>query len=208
VTSSSEENQPSPAQQTTSADAESKHWLEYAIFIFVIVTAAATGYAAYYTKQQWLTAVDTEQRSLRAYVGAGSVSVGNNPPQVGIAVENYGQTPAIEVKIFDSWHDMPKGKNLPPDFTFPDKGECDESPSMTVIYPKAAPVFSVAASAQCASALAAIARGVSGQTTLYLYGHIDYLDVFREKHMTTYCLSWASGTSAYCDRHNEIDPKN
>jgi hypothetical protein len=78
---------------------------------------------------------------------------------------------------------------------------------MTVLYPKAPPAFSVGATAQCAAVLAKIARAASGQSTLYFYGHIDYLDVFKEKHTTTFCVGWASGTSAYCDRHNEMDAK-
>jgi hypothetical protein len=66
--SGSEHHNPTTPDNSEGAKREPKHWLEYAIFFFVIATAVATGFAAWYTRQQWLTAVDTEQRQTRAYV--------------------------------------------------------------------------------------------------------------------------------------------
>lgn len=80
---------------------EGKHWLEYAIFVFVVATALATTAAAYYTRRQWLTGQDTEQRQLRAYVDVMPTDetsfLANAPASVGFVVKNDGQTPAFEV---------------------------------------------------------------------------------------------------------------
>jgi hypothetical protein len=203
-----EHGKPKSDRQQSSTQYESKHPLEYAIFAFLVLTAVFTGIAASYTRKQWITADDAEKRSLRAYVGAGLVSVGKDPPQIGIAIENHGQTPAINVQVFNSWHETPNGEYLPSDFSFPDKEECpDALKSIALLYPKAPPAFSVAATPNCKTPWATVIRALSGASTLYLYGHIDYLDMFRERHTTTFCLTWASGVSSYCPRHNEIDPK-
>ena len=47
------------------------------------------------------------------------------------------------------------------------------------------------------------------ELSAWLYGHIDYLDVFDEPHVTTFCaLYWPfESTNVLCDRHNEIDPQ-
>ena len=98
MSSSGEANQPTADENKPQAKPEPKHWLEYAIFFFVIATAIATGAAAYYTRQQWLTAEDQEKRSLRAYV---SVAVDQYPDlssehfDVSIVFKNHGQTPAF-----------------------------------------------------------------------------------------------------------------
>jgi hypothetical protein len=67
--SNGKNTQPTTNDEYKRSQRKSKHWLEYAIFGFVIVTALATGYAAYYTKNQWVTMEDSEKRQLRAYVG-------------------------------------------------------------------------------------------------------------------------------------------
>lgn len=65
---SGEATPPAPQCDQAAPERERKHWLEYAIFAFVILTAAATAAAAWYARQQSLIAADTEQRQLRAYV--------------------------------------------------------------------------------------------------------------------------------------------
>ena len=54
---------------------ERKHPLEYLIFVFVVATAVATGFAAYYTGRQWKTAHETLVVSERAFVHFGGVNV-------------------------------------------------------------------------------------------------------------------------------------
>jgi hypothetical protein len=100
MSSSGEADQSAADANKPQANAEPKHWLEYAIFVFVIATAIATSIAAYYTRQQWLTAEDQERRSLRAYV---SVVVDQYPDiskehmDIGVIYKNRGQTPAFNL---------------------------------------------------------------------------------------------------------------
>ena len=89
---------PPPANRNQrGAKPESKHWMEYAIFFFVVATAIATGFAAYFTGQQWQTAADTEKRQLRAYVAVLPSDVENFGQPSGqkftLIRKNYGQTP-------------------------------------------------------------------------------------------------------------------
>jgi hypothetical protein len=64
-------------------------------------TLIAAAFAARYTRDQSLTAVDHEQRSLRAYITFedGRLNLGN-PMSANIQIRNSGQTPAFG---FTSW---------------------------------------------------------------------------------------------------------
>ena len=70
-----------PRRNEIRARRERKHPLEYLIFVFVVATAVATGFAAYYTGQQWKTAHDTLVVSERAFVdfGGANAVVGRDP---------------------------------------------------------------------------------------------------------------------------------
>lgn len=115
--SGGEGNQTRPTDVPHKAKAEAKHWLEYAIFIFVIATAVATGAAAYYTRQQWLTAEDQERRSLRAYISAKIEKypdIMHDSWDMIVVFKNHGQTPALNVS---TWIQAILGQNPLPSET-------------------------------------------------------------------------------------------
>lgn len=115
--SGGEGNQTRPTDVPHKAKAEAKHWLEYAIFIFVIATAVATGAAAYYTRQQWLTAEDQERRSLRAYISAKIEKypdIMHDSWDMTVVFKNHGQTPALNVS---TWIQAILGQNPLPSET-------------------------------------------------------------------------------------------
>jgi hypothetical protein len=80
---------------------ENKHWLEYAIFLFVIITAVATSYAACYTRKQWEVASDQERRQLRAYafVEKAAVTLSGNALKGIVDLKNAGLTPAYDLTV-------------------------------------------------------------------------------------------------------------
>ena len=80
---------------------EPRHWLEYGVFAFVILTALATATAAWYTRKEWQSSVDNGRRQLRAYVFPETATLhwsGSAKPMVAeITLKNSGQTPAYRV---------------------------------------------------------------------------------------------------------------
>jgi hypothetical protein len=66
--SSGEARHPRPEDNQGRVKPKRKHWLDVATFLFVVAAAVAAGFAAWYTRNQWLTAADTENRQLPAYV--------------------------------------------------------------------------------------------------------------------------------------------
>src|SRR5262249_13805952 len=80
-----------------------KHWLDVVTAIFAGFAMVATGVAAYFTGQQWLTAQDTERRQLRSYVFVVKSTmhdfVVGKRPNVQIELRNSGQTPAFSLVI-------------------------------------------------------------------------------------------------------------
>lgn len=118
--SSGETNTPSASGQHGNTKPEKKHWLEYAIFLFVVATAAATGLAAYYTRNQWCTMQDqlsimrdTEVRQLRAYILPAGSSIrvdAENIIHISLILKNFGQTPAYDLSgwvciVIDNYSD-------------------------------------------------------------------------------------------------------
>jgi hypothetical protein len=195
-----------------------KHWLEYAIFVFVVLTAAATGYAAYYTRQQWLTAQDTEVRQLRAYVSVSlEPGIRVDDQKTTLSIDNFGQSPATDVHIFGQWEFVRYEEDLPPDFTFPDKPRnCDNSTStlgqniafsVVSIFPRTP---TRATNFFCPGTYASLQRAVQRELNAFLYGHLDYLDIFNIRRQSTFCFLWlpAQQMALNCSRHNEIDPEN
>jgi hypothetical protein len=101
------------------------------------------------------------------------------------------------------------GKNgqLPKDFAFPDHnrtGFVSKSDIGRDQHKDSAEEFDVAA-------IATFKDAVAGNTTLFLYGHVDYCDIFREPHTTAYCFMYIPNAGLHlplCDRYNgEIAPK-
>jgi hypothetical protein len=215
--SSSEADQPPADADETQAKpepkTEPKHWLEYAIFVFVVATAAATGAAACYTRQQWLTALDQEKRSLRAYVAVSTTDpIKIDSQKMTITVDNFGQTPAKDITMFSSWEFMPFGEPLPSDFGFPEKPGCSAptgqdkvKPGIGILMPKN-PLAGT--HNHCPDELAYLLQAERKELNAFYYGHIEYSDIFNERHHTTFCfLYWPfEQRSIVCDRHNEIDP--
>src|ERR1700733_10969011 len=80
---------------------EPRHWIEYGVLAFVIITAVATAMAAWYTRKEWQSSVDNGHRQLRAYVfpdQANLVWQGTKQPTVAeIVIKNSGQTPAYKL---------------------------------------------------------------------------------------------------------------
>jgi hypothetical protein len=77
---------------------ERKHPLDWAVFVLLLLTTVATGFAAYYTHNQWMTAQDTEKRQLRAYIlvdrDHAHIRANTQVTDLEMAIKNYGQTPA------------------------------------------------------------------------------------------------------------------
>jgi hypothetical protein len=108
MASTDETDTPRGDDQHYQAGLGKKHWLEYAIFLFVVATAVATGLAAWYTRQQWLTmegqlAVtrDTEIRQLRAYLHVGHTPLIASDRKNGaiISINHAGVTPAFKIRL-------------------------------------------------------------------------------------------------------------
>src|ERR1700733_8676921 len=80
---------------------EPRHWIEYGVFTFVLITAVATATAAWYTRKEWESSVDNGRRQLRAYVfpdQANLIWQGTAKPTVAeIIIKNSGQTPAYRL---------------------------------------------------------------------------------------------------------------
>ena len=158
-----------------------RHWLEYGVFTFVVVTAIATATAAWYTRKASETTAENGRRQLRAYVfpdQANLVWQGSAKPMVAeIGIKNSGQTPAyrlstataVIVSDFPLQGDLP----VPP---MPD--------NHTVVPPNGGYALSVPMSQPITGdQLKAIQKG---SQAIYAFGEISYIDAFDECRTTRY----------------------
>jgi hypothetical protein len=213
---------PNKEQNDTSGK---NHWYD-PYFWLLLITAIATSAAAYFTCNQWLTAVDSEKRQLRAYVGIEYIKIEcpscNSEkytpilPVPGtiandvfrVSIRNSGGTPARKLMFFISWVATPWPQGLANDFNFPDgaritvPGAAKET-SVVVVHPNT----SYESNAAIADANQFIAAR-NKTALLWVFGHIDYVDIFDAPQTTTFCYlyePWQNQEklSVACGRHND-----
>jgi hypothetical protein len=160
---------------------EPRHWLEYGVFIFVIITAIATATAAWYTRREAMSSVDNGRRQLRAYVfpdQANLVWQGSAKATVAeIDIKNSGQTPAYRLMTAAviGVADYP----LQNDITVPGL-----SGNSTVVPPTSGYTLSVPMDKPLTGEqLTGIQKG---KQAIYVFGNIAYADAFDECRLTQY----------------------
>jgi hypothetical protein len=203
---------------------EGKHPLEYFIAVFLVLTFIATAFAAYYAREQWLTAVDNEKRQLRAYVGIESLNVECGscndekyvPTLAGtlskdffrISVRNSGKTPAKKLRNFINWVSTPWPSDLPIDFKFEDGAKINVPGTVDITALVAVqPNTSYESIIKITDATPLI-NARSKKTILWVFGHIDYVDIFDATRVTTFCYvyePWRDPEQLYsaCGRQND-----
>jgi hypothetical protein len=160
---------------------EARHWIEYAVLAFVIITAVATAMAAWYTRKEWQSSIDNGHRQLRAYAFPDQATLeweGTGKPTVAeIVIKNSGQTPAYKLST-----SMVTGVG-----PYPPRNELIV-PAMpansTVVPPAGSYSFSVATDKPLSrDQLEAIKKGTQA---IYAFGKIAYTDAFGECRETQY----------------------
>jgi hypothetical protein len=181
------------------------------VVVYTLVTAfilAASVYSAW-------TARDTEIQQLRAYVAiSNGASVLVDEQKIEFPVDNFGQTPAKDARMSGQWEFTRFEEDLAADFKFPDRPQCDLAASVLgqniafgiiTILPK----NSVKAlHYHCPGTWSNLQRAVQRELNAFLYGRIDYFDVFSKRRTSNFCLLWIPSQQAafHCSRHNELDP--
>jgi hypothetical protein len=205
------------AELNTNSNCESRrtdkrHPLEWAIAFMLFGTLVATAFAACYTKKQWETAVDNEQRSLRAYVGIAVPSNGPiqrgpaTSPTIKLGIKNFGATPAYKMTY-------ETGAAVRP-YPIPKDNDYNAIPEFSSHVPItvwSGPLDPVGISISMQLTTDEIARIKDGRAErFYMWGTISYFDAFKRRHFTNYCISFLdiSNTNALfesCADHNDSD---
>lgn len=176
---------PRPNSNQQSAKREPKHWLEYAIFIFVVLTAIFTGAAAWYTRQQWQTSQDTLVFSERAFVhfpiNFGTVMVkspdtGKYALAIRVNLANSGNTRTTALRFLIKC--APSATKLVEPWGLLHQGTEEHLPQ--VIGPKSS------IPAVCSFPQADVESMSRGTLFGYLLADVDYRDIFNPgiRHIT------------------------
>jgi hypothetical protein len=160
---------------------ETPHPLEWIIGVLLLFTLIATSVAACYTRKQWITADDQERRSLRAYVFVESATILNADGPVytvKIRIKNTGQTPAYNVR-----HWLATGVA-----EFPEPKEGFAPPQQRTT----ASIDTLGSQVNSESIQSRPYKEGNRETmqtgvaALWVFGRVDYEDVFRRKCWTSY----------------------
>jgi hypothetical protein len=166
---------------TSRITGEPRHWIEYGVFAFVLISALATSTAAWYTRKEWQSSVDNGHRQLRAYVfpdQANLIWQGTaKPTVVEIVIKNSGQTPAYRLATATAIIVR----------DYPLKGDPHVPPMLnnhTVVPPNGNNALSIAMEQPLTGdELKAIQKGTQA---IYAFGEISYVDAFNECRVTRY----------------------
>jgi hypothetical protein len=192
-----------------------KHPLDYAIAVFVVLTALATGFAACYTRRQWLTMDDTEKRQLRAYVIVSSArfakdesgnikygvvsASGAKELMIYYDVSNEGTTPAYDVHRVIGISEPFVHKTL--EFNYTDGTAAYLSKKQTFGPVRTTGLFQNQ-----------IDEIMSGKAPLVFAGQITYRDIFDNTWPTNFCFKYAprpvDPAFGYCSRWSASDKLN
>lgn len=170
---------------------------------------------------------DSEERQLRAYIlvtdfgvvcppcGDTTLNLPKFPGGLNSAlmmrIQNSGETPASHIKPTFSWWPVHRpGTHLPAGFKFPDLGATD-SQHLNSSSELGKDEHGDAIGPLTRGGIATLQDAASDGDTVFLYGHVDYCDVFGHPHSTAYCFEYERGLGdnlPKCDRFNgEIAPR-
>jgi hypothetical protein len=165
------------------------------LLVLVTIPLALVGWA------QTIVAHRTAKRELRAYIGFAGHRLSDRMEFI-IAVKNFGQTPAHNVRGRLNWQRYKAGEQMPADFTFPDYGDPPKGSEKIFINPGQEYPWSFDGVVDVLKQLK------TGEITLYLYGHFDYIDIFKKDRTSKFCyegVCFGNGRAALraFSRHNE-----
>jgi hypothetical protein len=199
------------------------------------VALGTLGLVAFTATLWWATrklvkgADETASRQLRAYVGIDRMELdtrnlanahykphepkaGTRSPDAIIAtIRNFGTTPANSVHVWINWGGMPFAERLPTDFPYPNYdsvtvgGPTGLRPTWTrpALFPN-----QVTEQPAFVNDLSGFIGAARGALTMYVWGTISYIDMFKEHRETDFCFSFDPGAVlgkrfvAY-EEHNE-----
>jgi hypothetical protein len=188
---------------------QEKHWLDKlavglsaCAFIASVAAAGFTGWQAATARYQLAVAQDTENRSLRAYIGISDhkiEDVSGSNPILRVVIKNFGLTTATNVQYWITSHldDYPNPTHLTPEPFRPD---------ISVMFPGSvdSPSFSFTKLEEMDT------KGINdGTKPLYVYGAIKYTDAFLCHRVTEFRLmymkpSLTEGRMAWAPAGNEV----
>jgi hypothetical protein len=189
---------------------EDPKWVKIAPIVLSLFALCAASASAFYASRQSHTASDTAKRQLRPYI---TLVSGPDAPKytrlnkqrgqkivADTTFENYGQTPAYDVRI--SLEVKVLEYPLPEGFDF----RTQHVDKQGLVGPHG-DAFNRSMSETALNDPDDV--GVNkGDSAVYVYGRVDYEDSWRVPHWTDFCI-WYNSLANYiavnCARHNEGD---
>jgi hypothetical protein len=209
---------PEAAANDASPRNERRHWLEYAAVAMAGAAFVVSCFAAAFSGWQAWIARDAEERQLRAYLELtdievvcpdcatiGPVTPMPYPSQnfVHIRFENSGQTPARAIRYKINWWVIPsKDAPLPENFDYSDYSP--NAPALVSTSELARDKHRDGGGA-IELDIDRFRTATKGTSTIYLYGHLDYCDVFGKPRETAFCFLYVPNVGEklpICDRYN------
>jgi len=179
-------------------------WLLAGTLLATAIAAGAAALAARAANKAVNVSSTTAEAQLRAYVGVVQHVLEKNNTILTMVFKNGGQTPANNVGSHVNWLWYPSGEVIPDGFAYPDYNlETALTAGRTFIIPGETVPITFGVDGE------RFAEAAEGKVNLFLYGHIDYSDVFGESRATTFCYrvipspTGGGGTLIGWREHNE-----
>ncbi len=178
-----------------------KHPLDWAIAIFLLFTLIATSIAACYTKRQWETAVDNEQRQVRAYVFLKDIEFEKRNDDYYDIIpewENTGVSQTSNMHAHISW--LMTNLDVPKDIGYGDVQKPSLGQADIVLGPKS--ISTITFGKLYSGCLDQFDKG-DRINKFYIWGHVTYGDVLTdEQHITRFC--WNVQQVVYTNGHASL----
>ena len=150
------------------------------------------------------TLKDTMVFGQRAHVGINVLAALRMDTQkASFTFENFGQTPAKDVKVFSNWEFVEAGGNLPKDFAFPEKTGCNDT---SLVPPELRYSLEIQFQDSPTTARGDYQKLLLVEKTNCAGSITDISHIATCSTNRRTCVVHAPGGSAVCDRQNEMDP--
>jgi hypothetical protein len=182
--------------------------------VVIPLTFAAALFAAFFTGKQWLTAADTEQRQLRAYVGIvpGDLTNFGDPQQqeYQFRAKNFGLTPASNFRSQYHGYEVRATKDpiMTPTANCPEGNSQQQQQQQTIFPGQEFPMHFVGVTQVSAQQFNLVRT--DRQYIIVFYGKICYDDAFGIVRYMKFCFAFqgqrmTASDVLYCAQHNEAN---
>jgi hypothetical protein len=201
-------NMPKAIRVEAETHERNKKWFKDRMFLVQVAAVLAASIYAVIAYRQWHDSGHNFRVDQRAWLGVSQMSLNEmhapDPVTAMVTVTNFGKTPALHVKIIYTIHPSDTQVDIS-EYSQHSVEKLDSKPlSQSVLFPNANMMLFPSILNPDETGIEAVK---TGHKFIYIFGTIEYGDIFKETHSTHFCNLYNHNVKAFhtCDTYNSAN---